>query len=300
MVGHGGMVSTQEAHATQVGVEVLREGGNAVDAAVTVGLALAVTLPRAGNLGGGGFMLIHLATEEKTVAIDYRETAPETVAPSHFHDDNGKLDVKKIRSGALSVGVPGTVSGLAYALEKYGTIPLARALQPAIRLAEQGFETSRDLHDSLTAYRRDFEKSLGARAVFYRNAGGPPTVGDRVIQKDLARTLRLLSEKGAATFYTGEIAARLVAFMAEEGGLITARLVAFMAEEGGLITAKDLESYRPVVRKPIEGDYPDWRIVTMPSTERGRCHLDSNLTDAGALSDQRVWAELRKRHPRCG
>ncbi|MGI9553571.1 MAG: gamma-glutamyltransferase, partial [Thermodesulfobacteriota bacterium] len=144
-----GMVVSAERFATMAGVEVLREGGNAVDAAVTVGFTLAVTFPRAGNIGGGGFMLVHLKEGTRTVAIDYREKAPNAATRDMFLDKDGNVDNDKARSSILSVGVPGTVAGLILALEKYGTISLQRALKPAIELAEKGFPVSKELSDSL-------------------------------------------------------------------------------------------------------------------------------------------------------
>ena len=147
--GRHGMVATQEATATRIGLEVLQHGGNAVDAAVTVGFALAVTLPRAGNLGGGGFMLVHDAASGDTVAIDYREKAGGNAFRDMFLDEQGEADPEKSRYSGLAVGVPGTVAGLALALERYGTISLAQALAPAIRLAEQGIIVSEDLAASL-------------------------------------------------------------------------------------------------------------------------------------------------------
>lgn len=149
VIARNGMIATQENLATQAGLEVLKEGGNAVDAAVTVGFTLAVTLPHAGNLGGGGFMLIYNNQDNKTIAIDYREKAPASATRDMFLDENGEVDVKKARFSHLAVGVPGTVAGLILALEKYGTISLARALQPAIALAENGFPVDEDLRTSL-------------------------------------------------------------------------------------------------------------------------------------------------------
>ena len=147
-----GIVVSAEKYATLAGVEVLKEGGNAVDAAVTVGFTLAVTFPRAGNIGGGGFMLVHLNEGNKTVAIDYREKAPKAATKDMFLDKDGNVDSDKARNSILSVGVPGTVSGLILALENYGTITLERALKPAIQLAKNGFPVTKELRNSLIQF----------------------------------------------------------------------------------------------------------------------------------------------------
>ena len=160
------MVATQEAHATRAAIAVLAEGGNAVDAAVTAGFTLAVTLPRAGNLGGGGFMVIHLADEKRQVAIDYREKAPRNAHRDMFLNRKGDPDPRLSRHTHLSAGVPGTVRGLALALKRYGTISLRRALQPALELAENGFLVGEDLHQSIHAYAGDFQKDQAAREIF--------------------------------------------------------------------------------------------------------------------------------------
>ena len=149
-----GMVSTQNALASEIGLSILKTGGNAVDAAVAIGFALAVTLPRAGNLGGGGFMLIYLAKDEKVLAIDYREMAPLAAHRDMFLDENKKVISGKSRSSYLAVGIPGTVAGLELALKKYGSIPLKKVIAPAIRLAEKGFQVDYDLEQSLTAARK--------------------------------------------------------------------------------------------------------------------------------------------------
>ena len=151
VVARNGMVAAQEKHATRVGVEILRQGGNAVDAAVAVGFAMAVTHPQAGNIGGGGFMLVHLAAGNKTIAIDYRETAPAAMTRDVFLDEKGEADPKKSRDSALGVGVPGTVAGLALAHERYGSgkFTLAQLIAPAVALARDGFTVEDDLADSL-------------------------------------------------------------------------------------------------------------------------------------------------------
>ena len=171
--GKSGMVATQEAEASRIGLEVLQNGGNAVDAAATVAFALAVTLPRAGNLGGGGFMLVHDAEKGETVAIDYREKAGGRASRDMFLDEAGEADPEKSRYSGLAVGVPGTVAGMALALERYGTISLAEALEPAIELAAQGITVSADLANSLEVLQDRLRKWPSSAAVFYKAAAWP-------------------------------------------------------------------------------------------------------------------------------
>ncbi len=258
VTGGGGMVATQEAHATRAAARILAGGGNAVDAAVCAGFTLAVTLPRAGNIGGGGFMLIHLAKENRQTAIDYREKAPGAAHRDMFLDAEGNVDNRLSRSGHLAAGVPGSVRGLALALRKHGTISLTRALEPAIKLAEDGFIVGEDLHQSLAEHRGHFKDSPAALKVFYRPDGSPPALGSRLIQKDLAKTLRLIARHGPDAFYSGPVA----------GAIITD-----MKANGGIITSDDLTNYRPVVRKPVSGTYRGWKIVAMPPPSSGGIHL---------------------------
>ncbi len=253
-----GMVASQERYATKAGLEVLKEGGNAVDAAVTVGFALAVTLPQAGNIGGGGFMLVRLAKDNQTVAIDYREKAPKAATRDMFLNANGEADPIKSRYSYLAVGVPGTVAGLAMALEKYGTISLERALKPAIELAEKGFPVDEDLHTSLIAVKQRMQASPASMAIFYKPGGVPYEVGDILVQKDLAKSLRLIAKEGIKAFYQGAIAQAIVADM---------------QANGGLITKEDLAAYQPVTRKPIRGTYRGYEIYSMPPPSSGGVHL---------------------------
>ena len=257
-IGYQGMVSTQDATATRAAAKVLADGGNAVDAAVTTGFVLAVTLPRAGNIGGGGFMLIHDAKTSKQIAIDYRETASSNASRDMFLDEEGRPVKDLSRITRLAAGVPGTVRGLAHALEKYGTISLAEALAPAIALAENGFVVTEDLHDSLEHYRSQFAQSPAAKKVFYQPDGLPWPVGGLLVQKDLAKSLRAIAEYGADEFYEGELA----------------KLIAKdMADHGGIITEADLESYKVIEREPIVGSYRGMKIVSMPPPSSGGVHL---------------------------
>ena len=257
VVAQNGMVASQEKLATQAGLKVLQEGGNAIDAAVTVGFALAVTLPRAGNIGGGGFMMIHLAENNQNIALDYREKAPLQATANMFLDQQGEVDPDKSRFSHLAVGVPGTVAGLTMALEKYGTISLAQALQPAIALAENGFVVTQDFVDSLNFARRFLAQHPTSKSIFYPD-GNPPAVGSIFKQPQLARSLRLIATQGQKAFYQGEIAQAI----AQE-----------MADNGGLISLEDLAKYQPVERKPVQGNYQGYDIYSMPPPSSGGIHL---------------------------
>ncbi len=254
-----GMVSTQEALATRIGVDILKRGGNAVDAAVAVGFALAVTLPRAGNLGGGGFMLVHQAETGETHAIDYRETAPAAATRDMFLDAAGNYDRRKATGSHLSAGVPGTVAGLALALERFGTLELAEVVRPALALARDGIAVTQGLAGSLTPRRVEkLQRWPTSRAVFFKSDGTAYRVGENWRQPDLAWSLSRIAEHGAGAFYEGAIAERLVREM---------------AAHGGLITRADLAAYRPVVRTPVRGTYRGHEIVSMPPPSSGGVHL---------------------------
>jgi len=260
VVASRGMVVAPEELAAEAGLSVLRQGGNAVDAAVTVGFTLAVTFPAAGNLGGGGFMLVHLSEDGINEAVDYREKAPKKATHDMFLDSDGEVNPDLSRFSPLSVGVPGTVKGLALALERFGTISLETALQPAIKLAEEGFPVSEGLHRSLA---NEWRKSRlledpAAAAVFYDENGEPPGVGELLIQKDLGRTLRLIAEHGVDAFYRGEVADKFADFM---------------RDQGGLITRDDLGAYDAVIRSPIEGDYRGYTIFSMPPPSSGGIYI---------------------------
>lgn len=253
-LGRNGMVVAQESRAAHIGVTILDRGGNAVDAAVAVGFALAVTYPRAGNLGGGGFMLIHLASG-RDAAIDYRETAPAAATASMFLDARGNPDQTKLRDSGLSVGVPGTVAGLALALAKYGSgrFTLADLLAPAIALAKDGFAVEDDLADSLPAEKGRLARWPSTKAIFFVG-DDPLREGDRLIQNDLADTLRAVAERGPAAFYAGPIAERIAA---------AAR------EAGGIMTADDLANYRAIERAPLRGTYRGYDVISMPPPSSG-------------------------------
>ncbi len=258
-IARSGMVSSQEAKATRVGVEILRRGGNAVDAAVAVGFALAVTLPKAGNLGGGGFMLVHIASRNETVAIDYRETAPAAATRDMFLGPSGEPDPGKSRDTGLSVGVPGTVAGLALALERYGSgkFSLAELIAPAERLAREGFTVEGDLADSLPSAAGRLGRFPTTRAIFFK--GDRPLGRDeRLIQTDLADSLAAVAKGGPEGFYKGEPGHRIVAAV---------------REAGGVMTVEDLAGYAPVIRKPVRGRYRGYEVVSMPPPSSGGVHL---------------------------
>ncbi|MDJ0662693.1 MAG: gamma-glutamyltransferase [Crocosphaera sp.] len=258
VISKNGMVASQEDLATQAGLQVLKEGGNAIDAAVTIGFTLAVTLPRAGNLGGGGFMLVHLADQQKTIALDYREKAPLAAKPDMFLDENGEVDQQKIKFSYQAVGVPGTVAGLAMALEKYGTISLKEALKPAIELAEKGMIVDEDLYNSLVFAKRNLQKSPASLAIFYKADGTPYQIGEILKQPDLANSLKLIANQGIEAFYQGEIADKIVKDM---------------EDNNGLITKEDLSKYKPIIREPIEGTYRGYKVYSMPPPSSGGVHL---------------------------
>src|SRR6266481_81816 len=191
VVAEHGMVVAQEKIAAQIGTDVLKHGGNAVDAAVATGFAMAVTYPRAGNIGGGGFMVIHLRERAEDIAIDYRETAPGATTPEIFLGPDGKPDNAKSRDSALSIGVPGTVAGLALALEKYGSgkFTLAQLVKPAIALARNGFVLADDMADTLPAIYRRLAQWPASAKIFFRPDGTSLRQDDTLIQTDLAATL---------------------------------------------------------------------------------------------------------------
>jgi gamma-glutamyltranspeptidase/glutathione hydrolase len=258
VVGAAGMVVSQEAVASGVGADILARGGNAVDAAVATGFALAVTLPQAGNLGGGGFMLVHLKKPNKTIAIDYREVAPRAAYRDLFVGANGAVDPELARFSHRSAGVPGTVAGLALAQKKYGTLSLAEVMAPAIALAERGIRVTRPLAFSLGEAAPRLKKSTAAAGYYLLPDGEPPPPGHWLRQPDLAQTLRQIAKQGPQAFYTGPIAARIVAEMKAHDGLITAR---------------DLAEYQPVERAPVTGTYRGYQVAAMPPPSSGGVHL---------------------------
>jgi gamma-glutamyltranspeptidase/glutathione hydrolase len=259
-----GMVVAQEKLAARIGADVLKQGGNAVDAAVATGFAMAVTYPRAGNIGGGGFMVIHLADGNRNIAIDYRETAPAAATRDMFLGADGKPDPAKSRDSALGIGVPGTVAGLALALEKYGSgkFTLAQLLKPAIALARNGFPIADDLADTMAFWRRRIGPWPSSLRVFSRADGTALRDGDTLVQSDLAATLTAIAEQGPRGFYEGTVADKLA------NGVHAA---------GGIMTPDDLKSYRAIVREPVRGSYRGYDIVSMPLPSSGGTVLIESL-----------------------
>ncbi len=253
-----GMVASVDAMATQVGVEILKQGGNAVDAAIAVGFALAVTHPQAGNLGGGGFMLLRTASG-RTAAIDFREMAPARASRDMFLDKQGNADSKLSLTSHLASGTPGTVAGFALAAQKYGTLPLRTLLAPAIRLARDGIIVNDALADDLATYgKENLINYATSRAIFYKADGKPYQKGDRLVQKNLARSLQLIAQQGADAFYKGRIADEIAGEM---------------AQHGGLIGKADLAAYRAVERKPVSGTYRGYEVFSMPPPSSGGIHI---------------------------
>ena len=254
------MVVAQEALATQIGVDILKAGGNAVDAAVATGFALAVTYPRAGNIGGGGFMVIWLAKPKKAIAIDYREMAPGAIDKDSFLDDAGNADPQKSLKSGLGVGVPGTVAGLALAHRKYGSgkFTLAQLLAPAIALARDGFVVTGDLADTFVAAKPLFARWPSSVKVMLKPDGSSYGEGDRLVQTDLAKTLEAIAKKGPQGFYEGDVAEKISAAV---------------REAGGVMTADDFRKYRVKERKPVTGTYRGYTIVSMPPPSSGGTHL---------------------------
>jgi gamma-glutamyltranspeptidase / glutathione hydrolase len=249
-----GMVVAQEGRAARIGVEVLEQGGNAVDAAVATGFALAVTYPRAGNLGGGGYMLIHLAGGN-AAAIDYRETAPAATTRDIFLDERGEADPRKSQDSALAIGVPGTVAGLALAHAKYGSgkFTLAQLIAPAIALARDGIPIENDIADSLPRSQSRLARWPATTKIFFAD-GRPLPPGATLLQRDLADTLTAIAREGPAGFYRGAVADKLVAAV---------------RAAGGIMTVDDLKNYQPIERTPTSGSYRGYRIVSMPPSSSG-------------------------------
>ncbi|MPV86219.1 gamma-glutamyltransferase [Ostreibacterium oceani] len=252
-----GMVSTQEAVATQIGLDILKKGGNAVDASVAIGFALSVTLPRAGNLGGGGFMVIHDAKSNKTTTLDYREMAPQKASRDMFLDEQGEPDQKKSRFHGLAVGVPGTVAGMIKALETYGTMPLSEVIAPAIDLAENGIVMTPDLYNSLINLEDRLKQWDSTKAIFYKG-DDYYQIGEKLKQPDLARSLKRIAESGRAGFYTGETAERISKAV---------------NDAGGMMAVEDFANYEAVFREPITGQYRGYEIVSMPPPSSGGTHI---------------------------
>lgn len=250
-----GMVVSASRWASEVGVEILKQGGNAVDAAVATGFALAVTYPQAGNIGGGGFMVARIQ-DGLTFTLDYREKAPALAFRDMYLDSAGNVIPGRSLSGVLAAGVPGSVDGLLKAWETYGSGRISRQqlLRPVIYLALHGFPLTRRYAQLLNVYRDFFAQDDGAAQVFIKHDGTPWQEGDRLIQKDLARTLKLIARYGREGFYTGKVADYIVAEM---------------KTGAGLITYDDLKNYHAKFRPPVEGSYKNYTIISMGPPSSG-------------------------------
>ena len=248
------MVVSEEALATAVAVDVLKKGGNAIDAAAALAYSLAVTLPKAGNLGGGGFMLVYIKAENKVYALDYREKAPLKAHRDLFLNPQGQVSNEKSRHSILSTAVPGTVAGIEAVHQRFGSLPRKDILKPAIRLAKQGIPVSYELAQSLKEAYPRFSKHQASTAIFYPKNKAFYEAGDLLVQRDLSHTLEQLLKKGPASFYEGDFAKKLLAYS---------------QEQSGIITQADLSKYKPVWRQAVTGSYRDYDIVSMPPPSSG-------------------------------
>lgn len=248
-----GIVTSADRYASEAGLEILKKGGNAVDAAVAVQFALAVTLPRAGNIGGGGFMVLH--TRDGVInTLDFRERAPTRATRDMYLDEDGEYLSEKSKIGGLASGVPGTVDGMITALERYGTLALEIVMEPAIRLAEEGYVLSHSHARSLNRAADRLREFDGSKEVFIKSDGSPWKAGDLFIQKDLAETLKRIANMGRRGFYSG----------------LTGRLIVEeMSRTGGVITLRDLRDYKSVWRKPIKAEFLDYELFMMPPPSSG-------------------------------
>ncbi len=255
VVGRSGMVSSQNTIATQVGLEILEQGGNAVDASVAVGFALAVTLPRAGNLGGGGFMVLHLADESLTTTIDYRETAPTGLTAQHFLMEDGQKDPES-RDSWHAMGVPGTVAGLYKAWEQYGSgnISWKKLVDPAYRLAKKGFAVNYDLSQLLGLKQEWLKENPSTAKAYFKKDGEVYQAGDKLVLPDLAWSLKQIAKHGPDAFYRGAIAEKIIADM---------------ERHGGHIDADDLAQYEAKEKPPVTGSYRGYEVVSMAPPSSG-------------------------------
>lgn len=253
-----GMVVAQDTLAARVGSDILAQGGNAIDAAVATGFALAVTLPQAGNLGGGGFMLIYIAAEQRTYALDYREVAPAAAVETMFVNSEGRVDTALSQRSVLSTGVPGTVAGLLEAHQRFGQLSREQVLAPAIALARDGFPAPESLAHSFLQAANRFAPYAGSREYFLPRDGKPVQTGEIFVQGDLAATLERIADEGVDGFYRGHTADLIVAEM---------------NRHQGLITHEDLHKYQVKFREPVRGSYGDYEIWSMPPPSSGGVHL---------------------------
>jgi len=252
-----GMVASAHPLASKVGVEILKKGGNAIDAAVATAFTLGVVEPFASGIGGGGFMLIYIAKNKQVVAIDYREMAPLRATPKMYQTPSGQVMMDRMKEGHSAVAIPGTLAGLSLALNKFGTMDLKHVMGPGIEIAENGYEVSELLNSMMVDHSQKLSKFPAAARIYLKD-GLPYEVGDRLVLKDLARTYRLISEKGPDVFYKGVIAETI------EKEMKSAK---------GLITGEDLAVYRPALRAPVRGKYRGYEIFSMGPPSSGGTHV---------------------------
>ncbi len=284
IVGRGGMVVSQNKLAAAVGADILRKGGNAVDAAVAVGFALAVTLPRAGNVGGGGYMLVHMAAKDgkpaQDIAIDYYGQASRHTTDDLLLGADGKVDTKKVMS-MKGVAIPGTVAGLWEAHRRFGSLPWGTLIAPAIAMAEQGVALSDDEAQAQSAQRKLMADDPAAMAMFFKPDGAAYAAGETFRQPDLAATLKTIAAKGRDGFYTGPLAARIAAGI---------------RAGGGVIDAADLSGYRAIVSTPIWSSYRGKRIAYMPPTASGVSVAEAmNILETFPVGAQK-WGSVANLH----
>ena len=255
-VDQNGMVVSQHYLASSVGAQILEDGGNAYDASIAVAFALAVVLPRAGNIGGGGFMVMYDEKTNKSYSIDYREKAPALASKDMYLNDDGSVNNKRAREGILSIGVPGTVYGMWEVHKKFGSLPWKKLLDPAIKLAEEGFIMSPFMVDALNKRYKKLSNYKNFKKIFYKEY--PVQMNKRLLQLELAETLKIISEKGVKGFYRGEVADKIVTDM---------------ENREGLISLQDLKEYRPVWREPLKGNFKEYEIITMAPPSSGGIHI---------------------------
>ncbi len=268
-----GLAISSNVLANEIGQKVLEEGGNAIDAAVAVGYALAVVHPAAGNIGGGGFAVIHLANGEN-ITLDFREKAPLKATRDMYLDENKEVIQDASVIGYLAAGVPGTVAGMSEMLDKYGTKKLSDLIEPAIKLAQNGFQITDRQAETMLEVKDEFAKFASSKKYFLKNDGSTYKGGEILIQKDLANTLKLIQKEGPKAFYEGAIADLIVKDM---------------EKNGGIITKEDLKNYKPVWRKPVVGNYRGYDIISMAPPSSGGIHIieilnimeNANIGDMG-------------------
>ncbi len=288
--GRNGVVAAAKPEASEVGVRILEMGGNAVDAAIATAFALGVLEPNASGLGGGGFMIIQLADMDEAIVIDFRETAPSAAGQTFFNlDANNRVINQESTVGGKSVGVPGEVAGLLYALEHFGTMSRAQVIQPSIEWAEMGIPVTVNLYDIINSNYDKIVAMENGVDLYLKDGGLPYEIGEAIVLKDLADTLRVIAEKGADGFYKGEIAEKIVAEV---------------QKRGGVLTLEDLANYDLQIREPVVGTYRGYTVLSVPPASSGGTHIIQLLNimenfDIAAMGDNTVetlhlWSEAMK------